>query len=469
MPSYLDFDSTKGFRNFILGKTLTVENGPQSFTSESYTMQKTSDMSNVDPGTVEDERIPALTKSSTSNTFKPIEYFVKENLATLPRRANLSLYPYFETGQYHSYISIMTGSDFSNESEMMKFAEWNIKTNRNGPVHARIAQNIYTTTYGKVRLLDALEGNLSTAVNILSGREPLIETNDSITAASTLLGKGVDFLQTAAGVEFPWSEIPGDYLTNPNNPIVNTEESRTGAGAFVRDATGALGSLIGINRKSPTTKPSDLLIEYTGQRQKNFLYDNLSYLKYGPNYTKTARSQNTSAIFQFADNVGQGVNKLLGFEAPTLFAYIGDDRGNSVIRAMSDFNDRQVRSSYYLGLLFDEVGVNAFLNPKPISGGGSVAGRLTWISSNSQNKLGVNNEEYSDEQSKLVETLSTNFAFRDDSILGSTQQILETMPDGGAARSHVANVIDQTSRVFREDDKLMSRGSNVKYVDKFTG
>ena len=469
MPSYLDFDSTKGFRNFILGKTLTVENGPQSFTPDSYTMQKTSDMSNVDPGTVEDERIPALTKSSTSNTFKPIEYFVKENLETLPRRANLSLYPYFETNQYHSYISIMTGDDFSNESEMMKFAEWNIKTNRNGPVHARIAQNIYTTTYGKVRLLDALEGNLSTAVNILSGKEPLIETNDSITVASTLLGKGVDFLQTAAGVEFPWSEIPGDYLTNPNNPIVNTEQTRTGAGAFIRDATGALGSLIGINRKSSITKPSDLLIKYTGQRQKNFLYDNLSYLKYGPNYTTTARSQNTSKIFQFADNVAQGVNKLLGFEAPVLYSYIGDDRGNTVVRAMSDFNDRQVRSSYYLGLLFDEVGVNAFLNPKPIVEGGSIAGRLTWISSNSQNKLGVNNEEYADEQSKLAESLSTNFAFRDDSILGSTQQILETMPDGGAARSHVANVIDQTSRVFREDDRLMSRGSNIKYVNKFTG
>ena len=174
----------------------------------------------------------------------------------------------------------MSGDDYTNESNMMKFAQWNIKENRNGPLHARLAQNLYTTTAGKVRLLDALQGNTTTAINIVTGREPLIETNDSITVASTLVGKGIDFLQTVAGVEFPWSEIPGDYLSNPKNPIVNTPQTRSGAGAFVRDITGALGSLIGIQRRPTTTKkPSDLFIEYLGRRQKNFLYDNLSYLK----------------------------------------------------------------------------------------------------------------------------------------------------------------------------------------------
>ena len=56
MPSYLDFDATKGFRNFILGKTLSVQNGPQSFSQGNYTIQKTSDMANIDAGTVEDVR-----------------------------------------------------------------------------------------------------------------------------------------------------------------------------------------------------------------------------------------------------------------------------------------------------------------------------------------------------------------------------------------------------------------------------
>ena len=305
----------------------------------------------------------------------------------------------------------------------------------------------------------------------MTGREPLIETNDSITVAATLAGKGIDFLETVAGVEPPFSQIPGDYLSNPKNPITNTPQTRSGAGAFIRDATGALGSLVGINRRPTTTKkPSDLFIEYLGRRQKNFLYDNLSYLRYGPDYTTTARSQNTSKIFAFTDNVAQGVNRLLGWEAPKLFAYIGDDRGNSVKYAMGDFNDRQVRSSYYLSILFDEVQAIAFTRTRNIAQGGGIAGKLTWISAYSQNKLGANNEEYQTEESQYSETLSTNFPFRDDSILGQTQEILNTLPsDAGAARSHVANVIDQTSRIFREDNQIMSRGSNIKYTDKFTG
>ena len=39
--------------------------------------------------------------------------------------------------------------------------------------------------------------------------------------------------------------------------------------------------------------------------------------------------------------------------------------------------------------------------------------------------------------------------------------------NGGEARSHIANVIDQTTRIFREGNKLLSRGSAIKYVDKF--
>jgi len=119
MPSYLDFDNTKKFRNYILGKTLTVPSGPQSFTSGSYSIQKPRDMSNIDPGDVEHvtgdsipfDRKSELVRSQTSNVFKPIEYFVKEDIRTIPRKANLELYPYFETNQYHGFISIMTEGD----------------------------------------------------------------------------------------------------------------------------------------------------------------------------------------------------------------------------------------------------------------------------------------------------------------------------------------------------------------------
>jgi hypothetical protein len=471
MPSYLDFDSTKRFRDFILGKTLQQPNGPQTFTNNLYDYQNLSNMSNVDPGTVDNNVADELLQSQNSNIYKPLQYFVKDTIDVLPRRANLSLYPYFVVSN-HNLIGIMTSnSTYNTESELFKFAANYIKNDKGGPVLSRLAQNLEASTVGRVRLIDALNGNTATASNIITGREPLVESNYKITVAKTLLGKGVDFLQTVSGLQFPFTEIPGSYLSDPRNPINYRPTPSTEFGKIVQDVTGVLGSLIGIQRRPKLSrKPSDLFIEYMGEGQRNNLYDLLSYSKYAPNYTTTARSQNSSKVFNFIDRTAQGIKSLLGAEAPKGEAYIGDDRGNDVKYAMSDFNDRPVRSSYFLSLMFDEVQAKLFQRSKNITEGGLIGGNLTWISKNSKNKLGVNNKEYNDESSNLEDTLSTKYGFRFDSILGQTQELLNTLPtDGGASRSHVANVIDQTSRVFREGDNMMSRGSAIKYVDKFTG
>lgn len=470
MPSYLDFDSTKRFRDYILSKTLNKPNGPQTFTQSSYTVQTLSEMANPDLPEVDYNRPADLLQTQNTNIFKPLEYFVTETLDTLPRRANLELYPYFNSGVYN-FISIMSTDNYDTESELMKFAALNMRTNQTGPVFSRINRNIEAATNGRIRLLDALNGNTTTAINLITGREQLIESNNKITVAKTLPGKAIDFLQTVAGVEFPWSEIPGDYLSNPRNPINVRPQAKTELGKVWQDVTGALGSLIGIQRRPKLDrKPSDLMIEYLGEGQKNALYDNLSYSKYAPNYTTTARSQNSSKAFNFVDNFAQGIKNILGVEAPRGVAYIGDDRGNDVKYAMGDFNDRQVRSSYYLGLMFDPIQAELFQRDKNISQGGKIAGNLTWISKNSKNKLGTNNKEWDSEQSLYSDTLSTEFEFREDSILGYTQEILDSLPNtGGSARSHVANVIDQTSRFFKEGDVMMSRGSAVKYVKNDSG
>lgn len=469
MPTYLDFDSTKRFRDFILGKTLNQPNGPQTQTSGNYSVQNLSDSANIDLGSVEDNRQSQLLQASNGNVYKPLEYSIREDLDTLPRRANLSLYPYFEI-RNHTLISVYNQDNLERESELMRFAGRYLSSSE-GPVLTRVGQNINAATNGRVRLLDALNGNVATASNIVTGREPLVEPNYNITVAKTLPGKVIDFVQVAAGLTLPWSEIPGDYLTDPRNPINVRPTPSTELGKVFQDVTGALGSLLGIQRRPKLTrKPSDLLIEYMGDGQKSVLYDNLSYSKYAPNYTTTARSQNSSKIFNFVDQTAQGVKNLLGVEAPRGVAYIGDDRGDDVKYAMNDFNDRTVRSNYYLSLMFDPVQAELFQRKLNVSEGGGLGGKLTWISSKSKNKLGVNNKEWDSQQTEISDSLSSNFGFREDSILGYTQEILESLPtDGGASRSHVANVIDQTSRVFREGDVLMSRGSAVKYTDKFTG
>jgi len=472
MPSYLDFNSTKSFRDYLISKTLNQPNGPQTFTSTNYPEQGTNDYSDIYQGTVEDVRTFELTQSQNVNVYKPTTYFIDDTLNTLPRKANLSLYPYFVSSD-HNLIGIMTSGDDTTESELYRFAAHYIKTDSNGPVLARVTQNLQSATIGRFRLADALNGDTATALNLLTGREPLIEPNYKVTVSSSLLGQAVDFIQTVAGTQLPFSTIPGDYLTDPRNPINFRPTPSTQLGSIVQDVTGAIGSLIGIQRRPKTTrKPSDLLIENTSNGQLNRLYDLLSFSKYAPNYTTTARSQNSSKLFNFIDKFAQGVKNILGTEAPAGVAYIGDDRSDNVINAMTDQFQRPVHSTYYLGLKFDPIQTDYFEKPKNITEGGGISGKLTWYGINSikNNKLGVNNVNYTNSQeSKFTPTLSTNTTFREGSILGVTQDLLNTMPPGGQARTHVGNVIDQTSRVFKEGQQMLSRGSAIKYTNKFTG
>ena len=471
MPSHLDFNSTKQFRDSLIARTLQQPNGPQTFTDATYSVQNLNNQSNVDPGDVQTNLPTYLAIPDNLNTFTADTFETVETLRNLTRLDDLGLYPYFTQGSYNNLVSIMTTDQYDTESQLMRFAAFNIRENPQGPVLARVTQNLVAATYGRVRLIDALEGNLATAVNILTGKEPLVEKNYKITVAKTLPGKAIDFLQTIAGVEFPWSEIPGDYLTDPKNPTVNRPTAKTEFGSILQDVTGALGSLLGIQRRPKASrKPSDLMIEYMGAGQKAVLFDNLSYSTYAPNYTTTARSQNSSKLFNFIDNIGQGIKNLLGTEAPAGVSYIGDDRGEDVMYSMNDFNDNAVRSSYYLSLMFDPVQTELFQRKRNISEGGQIGGKLTWYSSRSKNKLGANNQEYNSERSLLEESLSTKYGFRSDSIMGKTQELLESMPsDGGSSRSHVANAIDQTSRIFREGDVLLSRGSAIQYVDQYGG
>jgi hypothetical protein len=489
MPTYLDFDTSRnksgipdskdGFRDYLIARTLNVPNGPQTFTSANYAVQTLREMPNIDPGDVKTYWTRDYGVAVDANLYThPLGQFEEYIDTSLPLlrflnngQARINGYPNSFVKVETNLISIMTGQNFDNDSRLMKFATNNIRDNKQGPVFSRIQRNLEAATIGRVRIIDALNGNTSTALNLITGREPLIEFNNRITVSSTLLGKGIDFLQTVAGTQLPFSEIPGDYLTNPRNPIENRPEAKTQAGAILQDITGAIGSMVGIQRRpKPGRKPSDLFIEHMGQGPKQALFDLLTYSKYAPNYTTTARSQQSSKIFQFADRIGQGIKDLLGLEAPKGQAYMGDDRSNDVKLAMSDFNDNVVKSSYYLSLMFDPIAAGLFERKRSISQGGQIGGKLTWISRNSINKLGVNNAEWKDEAGKLNESLSTKFTFRQDSLLDKTQQLLDSMPKGGeGSRTHVGNVIDQTSRIFREGETVMSRGSNIKYVDKFSG
>jgi hypothetical protein len=462
MPKYLDFDTTKDFRDKMLNRTLNPVYGrspsPKTFTSSNYSNQTLGDSPNLLLPQVDGNRKNDLSVPQKSNIFKPTEYFVKDTIEDLPRRANLSLYPYF-TKSDDNLIGIMLTKNYDTESELFKFASKYIRTDTNGPVLARINQNLYTATNAKNKIGEALGGNTTTLINIIRGKEPLIEGNNKITVSSSLIGKGIDFLGSVAGTQLPFSTIPGDYLTNPRNPV-NLRPTDVSTGTKVwQDLTGVLGSIVGIQRRPlPSRKPSDILIEHMGSSSKNRLFDLLSLSKYSPNYTTSARSQMSTGLGRIPSQVAQGVKSLLGMEAPNNGAYIGDDRENNVKNQTTDlFSGRPIRSSYYLTLMYDKVAAELFHNTKSIIEDGPIGGNLTWISKNR-----IDNSDIT----SLNKTKSTDFNFRTDSILETTQQILDSKPqNGGDALAHIGHVLDQTSKYFKDGDTYISRGSGVRYMD----
>lgn len=480
MPSYLDFNSTKAFRDALISKTLQAPNGPQTFSAASYSLQNTSNLANRNNGDVvvndRYDRANLLKDAYAVNRFGPEndkQFIIIDNVQTIPAIGNLALYPYFDVQDVlgRSLIGALNSENYEFESKLAQFSNRYLKESPDGPVQSRIRQNLQTATLGRLRILDAINGNTATAINILRGKENLVEKNYKVTVAKSVPGKIIDFVQTVAGVEFPFSEIPGQYLSDPANPINYRPEPKTGFGALLQDITGAIGSIVGIQRRPKrSSKPSDLMYEYMGSGQKDILHDNLSYSTYKPDYTTVARSQQSSRLFNFPNSIAQGIKNLVGAEAPRGNAYIGDDRGENVLNILQDFNDNKVLSPYYLSYKFDSVASDVFSNQKNISEGGQIAGKLTWYSKNSKNKIGLHNLEFESERSKFEESVSTRNEFREDSILAKTQELLNSMPlDGAASRSHVGNVIDQTSRIFREGNEFISRGSAIKYVNKVTG
>ena len=475
MPSNLDFDSTKKFRDYILGKTLKQPNGPQDFSNASYSVQNTGEMVNKQLGGVEPTN-PNLNGTPFANMYAPENVNYIQNIGTIQLTNTLNLYPSFLSSDYNLVGIVSGGSTYQNESELFKFAANNIQHNTQGPVYSRIAQNVEKNTLGRARILDALNGNTTSAINIITGREPLIESNYKITTESglSLTGLTVDFLKLVTGTQLPFSQIPGDYLTVPQNPYDNKTqqkerpEAKTQIGRIYQDVTGTLGSMIGINRRPrKDRKPSDLLLEHMGSGQKNRLYDNLSFNKFGPDYTTLARSQNTSKLFNGIEKTIGLIKKVTGgSEAPKISGYIGDDRGNAVENILHDQYDRPTQSSFYLSQFFDSKAAEVFRRKSSISEGGNIASNFTWVSNDRQNKpkYGSNNSEWSSQSGLFEKSLSTNSEydeFTDGSILSYTQDMLKQS-------NQVSNAIDQSTRLFRDGDMIMSRGSAVKYVNKFS-
>jgi hypothetical protein len=122
MPTYLDFNSTKSFRDFLISKTLNRPNGPQTFNSGNYAIQNLSNFSNVDPGDVKTDW-PIYFGQNFINLYVPPNNTIEEYTNTsLPMLAWLNG-GILSAGYINSFepqttnlISIMAGQNFDNDS-----------------------------------------------------------------------------------------------------------------------------------------------------------------------------------------------------------------------------------------------------------------------------------------------------------------------------------------------------------------
>lgn len=152
MPSYLDFDSTKKFRDFIIGKTLNQPNGPQTFSNSSYSYNNLSSLSNTNPGDVVSNdvmnRADTLNRTSNFNLYRPIDGYegldrVLNTNVLDQTGLPLRLYPYFdvEPPKYNLY-GILNANSYDSESKLFQFASSYIKNSPEGPIYSRLTRNI---------------------------------------------------------------------------------------------------------------------------------------------------------------------------------------------------------------------------------------------------------------------------------------------------------------------------------------
>jgi len=326
----------------------------------------------------------------------------------------------------------------------------------------RIATGIRQNTIGRINVFNVRSG--TDVLGMITGRIPLIEPNYQITVPANPILAATDFILRLTGTYFPVSPIPGSYFDTSISSRQPTTIQQL-QNAFRRSTIGRsnfFSRLLGADKTG-----SQLFLNNTGGGQKSRLFGNIDYNKYKPNYNRTIFDRLGGAI------VGTNTNNSNFYVGSTtsdpsrVFSPGGD--------IPVDTYGREIQSPVYgpteLAQLYEgpsrEIRLGA--NGPTYSDGGGIEGGFTWVSpkyrGNAGKKVGfggeVANEDEDFKPSSFNSTESTNFEFREGSILDDTQRIIESQPQGGRRLQHVGNAIDQISKVFNDGYNELTKGSRV--------
>ncbi len=514
----LSFSGTKALRDLLLSKNLPNPEGlgPYgNYTNATYSTASLAVKDVIDQADVTETSEFFVDKLYLANAYGPeggFGNFIKIYTTSQGvAKVNEGPYPNFtapETGtglfgenpfrlvgRYYSPIDILLG--VSAEGLLSQTLLQDSPLQQAGAIQLRfefqerIAQELYQETIGRLSFVDALQDPVD-ALDIVTGRQPLIDRNYSITQPKSLVGKGLDFVSRLTGVYVPYSYIPGDYFE------LEPPRGLSDAGKVISDVTGILGSLIGIPRRRQS--PSQRFLEFTGGGTKSKLFKAIRYNKYGPQYGEGAQAQTAigAGFGEAIDFIGGGI---LGFGnfPPNPPQYIGGPR-NRIVDMTSPPDNTYAGKNYVpiygpdaVAKEFDTNDYDFGMKGRTYTDQGNIPAGFTWFTEktpgggflNSIPSLFNNNannnrpgpqepgasqgpEGSTDNTTRYQvpnsydDTKSTKYSFREDSIMDSTQQIIDSVPKGGAKLKSVPHAMNQVSKVFNDGYKELTKGSRVR-------
>ena len=280
---------------------------------------------------------------------------------------------------------------------------------------------------------------------------------------------GTDYLSRITNLYYGYSNIPGNYFNGIFKPDINFLAKNgisTMAGTFgnIQATANAVASLLTGGDNVPTNAvsnpvPSDRFITYMGEEQQKALFTSLDFNKYRPDYSRVQLRQGVTNVTPYY-YIGSKSNEPSKIQSPR-GAIPQDEFGrpinalvygpSTLAKQLETVDGKQLWPYYMFGL-----------RGYTYNDGGGLAGGWTWMGSRS---FASTNAPYD-----LLATRSFQKPLRKGGILDQTQKLIDAAPlMGGARRKHAGHAIDQTSKIFSDGYKEISKGSGVKFVDESNG
>ena len=296
------------------------------------------------------------------------------------------------------------------------------------------------------------------------GATPPAEENIS-TSPNQLILKGTDFMSRITNLYYGNSEIPGNYFNATFVPDINGLQLdrisyTSGLMPNIAATASALeNSLMGTNNvptnDSNQPTPSDTFINYMGRRQQKALFTSLKYNVYRPDYSRVLLQRGVDNVTPFY-YVGSKDNDPRTIQSPSN-AVPRDEFGrntgalvygpSTLAKELETVNGIPLWHFYQFGL-----------NGSTYMDGGGLVGGWTWFGNYSFASLNA--------PPGMLYSRSSTKPKRKGGILDETQRIIDSTPlMGGARRKHAGHAIDQTSKVFNDGYKEISKGSGAQVVN----